>query len=127
MKQLLIGLSLISLTFAYSCKDPVATTIEIMHPHATPKNNGDTVHVHVNFIQEDETIDNVSVKIYKTSDQSVELYNWSNNVSTPNRYEHHTDVILDVTGLGSGEYTLEAQEWEETDNIHSSSITFQIN
>lgn len=89
-------------------------SIQIMQPDDSDKMAGDTMHVHVNFIEsEGKTVHNVAVTIYKSDDESQVLYQYEEHAHAEGRFEHHADVVLNVPE--HGDYTLKAEVFPHTD------------
>jgi len=132
MKNLLYLSLLFGLCFVVACSDDddddtheetTTYSITIMSPDTAAKHVGDTVHLHVNFDEADGgTIHHVNVRIYER-DSGEEIYTAPTeaHVHTDAHYEHHDDVVLDVTGHSN--WVLEAKVWGHEDGEHEVTMT----
>lgn len=102
----------------HSCGDDEDThqgpdyKIQIMQPSADDKNVGDSMHIHVNFDEENGgTVHHINVTIKSAADGSV-VYSAPSEAHVheeSGHYEHHDDFVLNVDA--GTEWVIEAKVW----------------
>lgn len=133
MKKFLF-LSLLATLFAINaCKDDDAQTVEpeyhahIESPTTADKVVGDSLHIHINFEDQNEgTVHHVNVRIFN-KDTGVEIYNKPDEAHVhANKTYAFEDAILLST---AGHWVLEAKVWGHDDGVAevTESVEFHVN
>ncbi len=105
--------------------------VHIVSPDDTPKHQGDTLHIHVEFSEENlMTVHHVKVRIYNKADISQVIFDQPTEAhvhATSGTYTFQADFVLDPAVVpGHTDWVLEAKVWGHDEGVSETSETVEF-